>query len=61
MADQRAKQLVTIEVRFTTSEDPGQLGDRVREAVALIVGREALEEYRVRSMPLAPPKRPRAV
>jgi hypothetical protein len=58
MAD---KQLVTIEVRFVSEEDPDQLGDRVREAVAMIVGRDALEEYRVRAMPLAPPKRPRAV
>ena len=55
------KQLVTIEVRFVTEEDPNPLGDRVREAIAMIVGRDAVEEYRVRSMPLAPPKRPRAV
>ena len=58
MAD---KKLVTIEVRFVTEDDPDQLGDRVRESVAMIVGRDAVEEYRVRSMPLAPPKRPRAV
>ena len=55
------KQLVTIEVRFVSEEDPNPLGDRVREAVAMIVGKEALEEFRVRAMPLAPPKRPRAV
>jgi len=55
------KKLVTIEVRFVTEDDPDQLGDRVRESVAMIVGRDAVEEYRVRSMPLAPPKRPRAV
>jgi hypothetical protein len=55
------KQLVTIEVRFVTEDDPHQLGDRVREAVAMIVGKDAVEEYRVRSMPLAPPKRPRPV
>ena len=55
------KQLVTVELRFATEEDPHQLGERIRESVALIVGREALEEYRVRAMPLAPPKRPRAV
>jgi hypothetical protein len=55
------KQLVTIEVRFVTEDDPNQLGDRVRESVAMIVGRDAVEEYRVRAMPLAPPKRPRAV
>jgi hypothetical protein len=55
------KKLVTIEVRFVTEDDPDQLGDRVRESVAMIVGRDAVEEYRVRAMPLAPPKRPRAV
>jgi hypothetical protein len=58
MAD---KQLVTIELRFVTEGEPEPIGDRVREAVAMIVGRDALEEYRVRAMPLAPPKRPRAV
>lgn len=51
--------LVTIELRFRTEEDPGQLGERIRESVALIVGRERLEDFRVRVMPLAPPKRPR--
>ena len=55
------KQLVTIELRFTSEDDPKELGDRVRESVALIVGRDALEEFRVRAMPLTPPKRPRAV
>jgi hypothetical protein len=55
------KKLVTIEVRFVTEDDPDQLGDRVRESVAMIVGGDAVEEYRVRAMPLAPPKRPRAV
>jgi hypothetical protein len=53
--------LVTIEVRFTADEDPRLLADRVRESVALIVGRERLEDFRVRVMPLTPPKRPRAV
>lgn len=51
--------LVTIELRFRTEEDPRQLGERIRESVALIVGRERLEDFRVRVMPLAPPKRPR--
>jgi hypothetical protein len=60
MAEEPAKQLVTIELRFTTSQDPNQLGERVRESVSLIVGRDSLEEYRVRAMPLAPPKRPRS-
>lgn len=53
--------LVTIELRFQTSEDPEQIGDRVRESVALIVGRDALEDYRVRILPLSPPAGPRAV
>ena len=58
MAD---KVLVTVELRFTTEDDPHQLGERVRESVAMIVGRERLEEFRVRVLPLAPPKRPRPV
>jgi hypothetical protein len=44
--------LVTIEMRIKTTEDPKQLGERVREAAALIVGRDALEEFRVRELPL---------
>ena len=51
--------LVTIELRFRTEEDPQQLGERVRESVALIVGREQLEDYRLRVLPLSPPKGPR--
>jgi hypothetical protein len=53
--------LVTVELRFTTEEDPGQLGERVRESVSTIVGRERLEEFRVRVLPLTPPKEPRQV
>jgi hypothetical protein len=53
--------LVSIELRFTTEEDPAQLGDRVREAVSMVVGREALEDFRLRVLPLTPPKKPRAV
>jgi hypothetical protein len=53
--------LVTIEVRFRAEEDPQQLADRVRESIAMIVGRDRLEDYRVRVLPLAPPKKPRAV
>lgn len=53
--------LVTIELRFRTEDDPHQLGERVRESVAMIVGRQALEDYRVRVLPLTPPKKPRAV
>ncbi len=54
------RQLVTLEVRFTTEDDPDQLADRVRESLALIVGRGALEDFRMRAMPLTPPKRPGA-
>jgi hypothetical protein len=53
--------LVTVELRFRTEEDPRELGDRIRESVALIVGRDRLEDFRVRMVPLAPPKRPRAL
>lgn len=55
------KVLVTVELRFTTEDDPEQLGDRVRESVSTIVGRERLEEFRVRVLPLTPPKGPRQV
>jgi len=50
------RKLVQVEMRFVTDGDPGGLADRVRESVALIVGREQLEEFRVRTMPLSPPK-----
>ena len=50
--------LVTIELRFRAEEDPQALGDRVRESVAMIVGREHLEDFRLRVLPLAPPKKP---
>jgi hypothetical protein len=53
--------LVTVELRFRTTGDPRQLGDRIRESVAMIVGREELEEYRLRVLPLSAPKKPRAV
>jgi hypothetical protein len=48
--------LVSIELRFTTSENADELADRIREAVRMIVGRDALEEFRSRTMPLEPPK-----
>jgi hypothetical protein len=48
--------LVTIELRFKTEQDPEQLAERVRESVRLIVGREELEEFRWRGMPLGPGK-----
>ncbi|HEX7463292.1 MAG TPA: hypothetical protein VF382_00115 [Actinomycetota bacterium] len=50
--------LVTIELRFRTTDDPKQLGERIRESVAMIVGRESLEDLRVRVLPLAE-KKPR--
>ena len=53
--------LVTIEIRFRTGEDSQQLADRIRESVAMIVGRDNLEDYRVRILPLSPPTSPRAV
>jgi hypothetical protein len=52
--------LVTVELRFKTSEDPQQLGERIRESVAMIVGRASLEEFRVRVHPLEE-KRPHRV
>ena len=55
------KVLVSIELRFTSEEDTAQIGDRVREAVSMVVGREALEDFRLRVLPLTPPKKPRGV
>jgi hypothetical protein len=51
--------LVQIEVRFTTTDDPNQLGERIRESVKLIVGGDGPEEFRVRTVPLV--ERPRVV
>jgi hypothetical protein len=50
--------LVKIELAFKTTEDENAdaFGDRIREAVGMIVGRDALEEFRVRTLPLTPPK-----
>jgi hypothetical protein len=45
--------LARVELTFRTDEDPQALADRVQEAVALIVGREALEEFRLRVLPLS--------
>jgi len=44
--------LVRIELAFVSEEDEEQVGERIRESVAMIVGREALEEFRVRTLPL---------
>jgi acetylornithine deacetylase/succinyl-diaminopimelate desuccinylase-like protein len=48
--------LVTIDVRFTTSDDPEQLAERVREAIRMVVGRDAVEHFRWRTEPTEPPK-----
>ena len=55
--------LVRVELTFrsTTEQSERELGDRIREAVAMIVGRQALEEFRVRALPLEQKKGPRAV
>jgi hypothetical protein len=51
------RQLVRVEMTFVTEEDADQLAERIRESVALIVGRAELEDFRVRTMPLDPTKR----
>jgi hypothetical protein len=48
--------LVTVELRFVTDEDPRQLGERIREAVATITGKDALEEFRMKPLPLEGPR-----
>ena len=53
--------LVRIELTFKTEGDAQGLGDRIEESVRLIVGREALEEFRVRTIPLGRRKGPRPV
>ena len=53
--------LVSVERRFKTDADARALGDRIEEAVRLIVGRESLEEFRVRTLPLSQKKGPRPV
>ena len=50
------EQLVSIDIRFTSSEDAEQVAERIRESVRLIVGREAIEHFRWRTEPLEPPK-----
>lgn len=47
--------LARVELTFRTDDDPHALAERIRESVGLIVGREALEEFRVRVLPLTPP------
>ncbi|MEA2581441.1 MAG: hypothetical protein QOE83_2333 [Actinomycetota bacterium] len=46
------EQLIRIELGFRTEEDPGAIADRIRESVVNIVGRETLEDFRVRTVPL---------
>ena len=55
--------LVRVELAFKSTEDQSveALGDRIREAVAMIVGRRELEEFRVRILPLSQKKGPRPV
>lgn len=48
--------LVEVQVRFRTTEDVSQLTDRIRESVSMIVGKDELEDFRVRTIPLAPPR-----
>ena len=48
--------LVTVEFRFVTSDEPEQVADRLRESAAVIVGREALEEFRVKTIPVDGPE-----
>jgi len=52
-----ARQLVRVELSFVTEEDPEPIGERVRESVGLIVGRDRLEEFRIRTIPLDPTKK----
>jgi acetylornithine deacetylase/succinyl-diaminopimelate desuccinylase-like protein len=53
------RQLVTIEIRFKTEEDPAQLAERIKESVRMITGE--VEEFRVRTLPLTERKGPRPV
>jgi hypothetical protein len=52
-----ARQLIRVELAFVSEEDPEQTGERIRESIALIVGRDQLEEFRVRALPLDPKKK----
>ena len=52
-----ARELVRVELSFVTEDDARALGERIRESVSLIVGREALDEFRVRTLPLGPKKK----
>ena len=52
-----ARNLVRVELTFVSEGDADAVGERIRESVRMIVGREALEEFRVRTMPLDPKKK----
>jgi hypothetical protein len=52
-----ARNLVRVELTFVSEDDADAVGERIRESVRMIVGREALEEFRVRTMPLDPKKK----
>jgi hypothetical protein len=41
-----------VDLKFVTEDAAEPLAERIREAVANIVGRAALEEFRWRDMPL---------
>ena len=55
--------LVRVELSFRSTEDESveAIGDRIKESVALIVGRSELEEFRTRVLPLSQKKGPRPV
>jgi hypothetical protein len=52
-----ARNLVRVELTFVSEDEADAVGERIRESVRMIVGREALEEFRVRTMPLDPKKK----
>lgn len=52
-----ARNLVRVELTFVSEDDADAVGERIRESIRMIVGREALEEFRVRTMPLDPKKK----
>jgi hypothetical protein len=48
----RGRHLISVDLKFVTEDAAEPLAERIREAVANIVGRQALEEFRWRDMPL---------
>jgi hypothetical protein len=55
--------LVRIELTFrtTSDQDVDQVAERIKESVRMIVGRETLDEFRVRTLPLGERRGPRTV